>query len=199
MTQHLWAKKQSALAALAKVVPPADFLACDVGGSVGMVEASGWGATAGRSVAGCSCQARKGWLVLVTHQTKMSSFRMSQRSVWSLSLATACRNSLSYLRAAAAEYAVKSWQMMFWYFTSLRAVCGATWMGVTAKMFQVSIQELRSETCRLVQPFLAAWPICPSSSGGRSLSKRTYLPRFIFRISCRFGVGAHEMNWDAKT
>ena len=72
-------------------------------------------------------------------------------------------------------------------------------MRVAAKMFQASIQELRSETCRLVQPFLAAWHICPSSSGGRSLSKRTYLPRFIFRISRRFGVGAHEMNGDAKT
>ena len=57
------------------------------------------------------CRARKGWYV--THYTRMSSLSISQRSVCSLSLITTYRKILSYLRAAAVEYAVKSWQMMF--------------------------------------------------------------------------------------
>ncbi|KAL5476343.1 hypothetical protein EMCRGX_G026272 [Ephydatia muelleri] len=64
----------------------------------------------------------------------------------------ASRKSLPYLRASAVAYAVKSWQMMFWYFTTLRAVWGAVWMQVAAEMLQASIQ--------------AAWPTCPSK--GRS-------------------------------
>ena len=65
---------------------------------------------------------------LVTHQTSKFSFGASQGRVCCLFLAAACLNSLSYLRAAAAECTENSWQMMDWYFTSSSAILGAICM-----------------------------------------------------------------------
>ena len=66
--------------------------------------------------AGWNLEGRKG--CLVAHHTNMSSLRWSQAINLDLSLAAACLNSESYLRQAAAEYAVNRWHIMAWYFTN---------------------------------------------------------------------------------
>ena len=63
---------------------------------------------------------------------------------------------LSYLKAAA----IGCEELADEYFTSSRAV----WAQSECNMFQASIQELRTETCCLVLPFLATWPTSNPSS-----------------------------------
>ena len=89
----------------------------------------------------------------MTHHTSMSSFNTSQRRLCSLSIAAACQKNCHTSRLLPSG--AKSWQMMCWYFTSSRAV----WAQSECNVFQASIQELRTETCRLVLPFLATWQL----------------------------------------
>ena len=121
----------------------------------------------------CWCGGEPAWnwllpcmkgLMCDTH-TSTSSFNTSQRRLCSLSIAAACQKSFHTSRLLPSG--AKSWQMMCWYFTSSRAV----WAQSECNMFQASIQELRTETCRLVLPFLATWPTSnPSFNRGRSWS-----------------------------
>ena len=105
----------------------------------------------------------------MTHHMSTSSFNTSQWRLCSLSIAAACQKSCHTSRLLPSR--AKSWQMMCWYFTSSRAV----WAQFECNMFQASIQELRTETCRLVLLFLATWPTSnPSSNRGRSWSTEPY-------------------------
>ena len=124
------------LAALAEVEPPADILTCNVGGSLRVEVTPCWGDAGRRSGACCcGCRPARNWLLSSTkglvcdapHQDVLLEYvpaeRMQLVTGHSLPEEFVVLESSPQVRqtllagcgqaAAATEYAVKSWQMMF--------------------------------------------------------------------------------------